>query len=407
MSYSLLVLTTVYDGYLRARLDGLGIGSAQSYEEARDRFVADRITPVDAYRRYLSAEGVRVEEHYANVAPLQQLWVAQNRRKPNAPRSLAAIVVEQVRAFEPDVIFIDDLYFFDDALRRAIRAAAPPSLRLIGWRASATRDLSELAGCDVILTATRHFLDELVRAGMRAEYLPLGFDEMLSSEGVPDMQRDLPFTFTGTLDPLRVHTRRYDLVRSLLPITPLEVWSNFQIAARASAAKRLLDASATTVDAALAGMGFGVASRESMPLVRRATGARRDYLPIAPEYASRFHAPVFGRANARVLGRSRTTLNAHSDWAGDSVGNVRLFEATGLGACLITERRPGLAEFFAVDEEIVTYGGPEECAERVLYLLEHDDVRRGIADRGRTRTYQDHTQRKRVAQFDAIVHSVL
>ena len=49
---------------------------------------------------------------------------------------------------------------------------------------------------------------------------------------------------------------------------------------------------------------------------------------------------------------------------------MRLFEATGAGACLITDRKVNLPAMFEPDVEVVTYSSVEECSEKVRYLLE-------------------------------------
>ncbi len=48
----------------------------------------------------------------------------------------------------------------------------------------------------------------------------------------------------------------------------------------------------------------------------------------------------------QVLRRSRITLNSHIDLAGREAGNMRLFEATGVGAFLLTDFKDNLHTLF-------------------------------------------------------------
>lgn len=105
----------------------------------------------------------------------------------------------------------------------------------------------------------------------------------------------------------------------------------------------------------------------------------------------------------RVLQRSRVTFNAHTDEGRGYIGNMRLFEATGVGTCLLTDTGANLSDLFVEDQEVVTYRSLEECIEKQRYLLAHDDIRRQIALAGQKRTLKDHTVMNRCLQIDEII----
>jgi spore maturation protein CgeB len=85
-----------------------------------------------------------------------------------------------------------------------------------------------------------------------------------------------------------------------------------------------------------------------------------------------------------VLFKSRITLNSHVDVAGGYAGNLRLFEATGSGALLITDWKKNLHEMFDARTEVLAYR--TACLEIGKYYLSHDNERQAIrepADAGR------------------------
>ncbi len=47
--------------------------------------------------------------------------------------------------------------------------------------------------------------------------------------------------------------------------------------------------------------------------------------------------PVFGREYFRTLARARVVLNVHAEWSRGAANNMRMFEATGMGAALVTD----------------------------------------------------------------------
>jgi spore maturation protein CgeB len=82
---------------------------------------------------------------------------------------------------------------------------------------------------------------------------------------------------------------------------------------------------------------------------------------------------------------------------------MRLFEATGVGACLLTDWKENLARLFEPDKEVLTYNSAAECVEKVKYILEHEAERRAIAAAGQRRTLREHNFDNRAMQIDEII----
>lgn len=124
-------------------------------------------------------------------------------------------------------------------------------------------------------------------------------------------------------------------------------------------------------------------------------------------YPNRFYKPVFGVENFGILARSKLVFNSHIDAAGEYAGNMRLFEATGMGACLVTDWKANLSDLFEINTEVVIYRSIDECIEKVNYLLDHNDERQAIARTGQQRTLREHTYQQRVQQLDYIIQQYL
>jgi len=107
-----------------------------------------------------------------------------------------------------------------------------------------------------------------------------------------------------------------------------------------------------------------------------------------------------------VLNRSRITLNHHGDVL-PYANNMRLFEATGVGALLLTDWKNNLGEMFVPGKEVLAYRTPEECAELIRYYLTHDEERQAVARAGQARTLRDHTYYQRMQELVGIVGKLL
>ncbi len=82
---------------------------------------------------------------------------------------------------------------------------------------------------------------------------------------------------------------------------------------------------------------------------------------------------------------------------------MRLFEATGVGTCLLTDWKENLNTLFEPDVEVASYRNSRECIEKVKFLLQNEKERLAIAEAGQRRTLQDHTIYKRAEQLDDII----
>ena len=65
--------------------------------------------------------------------------------------------------------------------------------------------------------------------------------------------------------------------------------------------------------------------------------------------------PVYGLDMFKAISRSKIGFNMHGEVAGDYAANVRLFEITGVGSCMVTDWKKNLNEIFEIDKEAVAF----------------------------------------------------
>jgi spore maturation protein CgeB len=117
--------------------------------------------------------------------------------------------------------------------------------------------------------------------------------------------------------------------------------------------------------------------------------------------------PAWGTQMYRVLACSRISVNYHIELSGSYANNMRLYETTGVGTLLVTDWKQNLHEMFEPGAEVVAYRTPQECVEKIRYLLEHEEERAQIARAGQARTLREHTYRSRMAELVALVEKLL
>jgi spore maturation protein CgeB len=101
----------------------------------------------------------------------------------------------------------------------------------------------------------------------------------------------------------------------------------------------------------------------------------------------------------RAIARSHVTFNRHIDVAENNANNMRLYEATGVGTLLITDRKQNLGQIFEPGREVVVYSDAEEAVRLIRYYLAHPHEAAEIARAGQARTLRDHTYRQRMVSL--------
>lgn len=82
---------------------------------------------------------------------------------------------------------------------------------------------------------------------------------------------------------------------------------------------------------------------------------------------------------------------------------MRDFDGPMSGSLYITNDNPDFYDLYEVGKEIIIYRNPEECAEKVVYYLSHQDEAEKIAKAGRERAAREHTWEKRFEKMMQVV----
>jgi spore maturation protein CgeB len=356
------VRVAVVDTYYRAFQDGLYRARPQladlPYAEQLREVLGAFFGTADSFSHHLRALGHEAIDIVADCRPLQRRWAAE-RRHPRIARSARAIARAQLRDFDADVVYCHNLSVFArrdlDALRREGRL-------VVGQIASPLPAMRLVEGFDLITTSFPHFVARLRERGVDAEYFRLAIDarvlgRLRAAEIDPDAgaPRELDVVFVGGVDP-RVHGRGTDLLERICAERRVDVW------------------------------GYGA-----------------DALPRGSPIRRHFHGEAWGLDMYRLLARARIALNRHIDVAEGHANNMRLYEATGMGALLVTDDGANLGELFDPGEEVVTYRDAAELEAVIARYLDDDGARRAVAAAGQRRTLSEHTYERRMAELVEIL----
>lgn len=228
---------------------------------------------------------------------------------------------------KPDVVFYQDLN---------LTRIAPVGPVIAGQLSCSWPGDDIVRRFDILFTSFPHYVDRIEALGVRAVYVPLAFDPVVYERlpligGKPDVKRTIDCVFVGGLGDQWNH-------KSLLDVVQGEI-GHFRICG----------------------------------------------------YGNRNYVPVWGLEMYQLYAGTKIVLNRHHPAAQGYSNNLRMFEATGMGALLLTEDSPNIRDFFIPGEECVTYTSPSDAVDKIRYYLEHNDERELIAERGKLKTLLAHT----------------
>lgn len=399
----LAYLSTAYPPFLAQFAAARPELATLPFEVQRDAFETQAFGWAGAWGPALARLGHEVREVWLNHEPAQHAWAREHGLPADA--ALEDVALAQLREFAPDALWFDH---HDATLLARARAACPSLRATLGWVGSALTDDPIWRAFDVVLSCAPESVETLRARGVRAEHLHHGFQERVLAKLGARAPR-LALSFVGQIaadHPLHGHRQR--VLERLLGEVDLAIFSPSGDAPTSGAATTIAKRAAFAAARALERLGMPRSTLRRVPLVGRAAtwpAPPRAALPAPLRRALR--PGRFGLELYRTLRDSRVTLNVHAGEATRFTSNMRLFEATGVGACLLTDAAGNLAELFEPGREVATFRTADECLEQARWLLAHDAEREAMALAGQRRCLAAHTFAHRAPRLDEVLRSVV
>ena len=155
--------------------------------------------------------------------------------------------------------------------------------------------------------------------------------------------------------------------------------------------------------------------KHSYPLLRAAAEADPGLRIYAPNKSSKlkkwglekhYAGKAFGVEMYKLLGNSKLCLNRHAGFAKGLSANLRMYESTGMGAALLTEKTDNLYSLFA-QGEVLEYENVEDLSNVVRWSLENDEKLHSIGQAGQKRTLRDHLVRSRASEVVSTITNLI
>jgi hypothetical protein len=364
-----LIIDTYYPAFLQsfwARNPGI---KSHSYAEQWRTLMDECFGTADYYSTNLKKLGHEATELVANCPILQLTWAQEHSLRLHHKiryRKMAGlqvpwierdwyypVLLEQVKAHSPDVIHFQDPGSTDPSFLREIR----PFVRLITAQIACPFPAgTDFTQYDLMLSSFPHFVDQFKRQGLQSEYFNLAFEPRILMHVQKTQEHDV--VFVGGVSP--AHADRMQFLEKIASRVKIDWW------------------------------GYGV-----------------EYLAHDSALRRSHREPVWALEMYDKLHNARIALNHHIDVSKNCANNMRLFEATGVATCLVTDHKDNLETLFQPGKEVLAYRSVEECVEMIAHYLAHEEERKAIAEAGQARTLKEHTYFQRMKQFASLAEYYL
>lgn len=387
MISSILLISSLYDGYLKSFYDKFSLDDL-SYSEHLQKLLNDSTDFVSSYTKTFNRIGVITSCIIANDKTLQKKWARENSLKRTSSELL---VFEQVSKYKPEVLLIEDLRFVSIDLLKKIRAEVSEVKLIVAYHCAPFDRLllDKMNFVDLILTCTPGLRDQFRSFNINSYLVYHGFDvDFLNMLGNNSVRKYDRIVFSGSLFQGKgYHNDRLELIEKILENNiNISLYANLESNCKIKAKRGLY-----SVNLLLQSLKVNSLT-SSISFLGKSTERIKGYSKLL---RSSVNNPVFGFDMYQIINKYGIVLNNHGQVAGNYAGNMRMFEATGVGACLITDKKQNMTDLFDIDKEVVVYNGHEDCLEKIKWLLNNDSIVQQIAESGQKKTLLSHTVENR------------
>jgi len=375
MNKKILFLQTNYPTFLNSFYKNNPNWKNLNYKQLMKLWAEEYFGSSNFYSKNLSFYKWRGKEIIANDKNSQFKWAKENKINTNRfidnflkfvpgyikntintpDRGIFNIFLKQVKKFKPDVIYSHHLGLFSPYQLSKIKENTK---LLVGQIASPIpKNTNILKRYDLLISSFPHFVKKFKKMGIKSEYLPWCAEENILKK-VGEKKRKYNVSYVGGFTPH--HSKGNKIFNQVSKNVKIDFW------------------------------GYG-----------------ENFLLPTSKIRKNFHGQAWGKKMYTIYASSKIVINRHINISNNYANNMRMYEATLMGALLITDEKQNMNEFFKAGKEVITYKNAKDLLYKIRYYLKHNKKRIIIARAGQRRTLKNHTYTIRMKQLDKILRKYL
>lgn len=350
-----------------------------SYDKLHQAIMDDCYCEADFIHKVLQDEyGLETKHIFFNFEFLQKKWDKEKNQ------DLSSILLRQIKAFDPNVILVMNPTLLSIEMMQTIRKILAHEVHFISYYFSiVTEEIKQrLSQYELVLTGSNYYAKMIEPYSKNVKVVRHAFAPEIIKR-VKKQQKVNKVGFTGSIFIGRnVHTNRVDLL-SALKKSGIEFDYYGKVYGSFLNIKSFI--------------GHFIQNPFLLP----------ERIQMEKYLKSICKPSQFGLAYYETLAKYSINVNIHAGIEGTAAGNMRMFEVTGMGSCLVTDYRDENELLFDENKEIVVYRDYEELVDKVRYLLNHPEEAKRIALNGQKRTITDYNYRNKAISINRYIQDLI
>ncbi len=396
----IMLLVTPYDKYIRSIYQAhpslLKLDSQKQTEFINHDGFAWCGVWVEPFKR----ENFVVETVYFNAIPLQETWAKENGVYEICQNDPHKILKERIYSFKPDIIFNDNVFEFNDTWIEGVKNEFPFLKYILGYICSPSYDPNSIRKYDVIFTCLRVIEKEMIALNLNVKFLPLAFDSGIINRIDTSKRPKKSICFYGGV----IRKEKYHGIREQILTTlvnkdiPIDIYSEaYKLNIYIDLILMSLKKSVFLI------VNFFQKIQPISKVLQKISFLNKimqwgdvSVSLFDRRLQSKMKGPHYGIDLFMTILNYNSVFNVHGNIANEEAANMRMYEVTGMGRCLLTDWKPNMEFFFKDGEEVLTYKTVEECIEKIQWIIANPEKALEIGKAGQERTLRDHTYYNRV-----------
>jgi len=373
MKYRFMEVTSLYSEYVN-RVENEVSGT---YKELCDAIINDRYCESRPLHKELNLMGVESCIVFYNYDKAQKVW------DDDPIKDRLSIFIRQLKEFQPDVLMVSDVSMFSKDNINTFREVLGRTAKIICFHFSTfTKDIIEALGAyDLCLTGSEKYVNDLIEYNANTKLLRHAFDTSVLANCSKEKINKVAFVGSVYLGK-DMHSNRVEMLKALLKAgIPFDFYGKILVRS----------------------MGWRGLLEWFMEGPKKFVGDIITLLKIK----NKSKKSTYGIDYYKTISRYMINLNCHAPINGAGAGNMRMYEVTGVGSCLVTDSRKENTDIFKPDEEIVVYEDICDLVNKVKYLMDNPEVCKKISENGQKRTLNEYSYARKAEILDGYIEKLL
>ena len=375
-----LRISSIYPGFHKKIISN--INQKDSYEKTLNIVFDQKYSVSNYLSKELSKKNYKCNEIIHNFQILQKKWFNEYGKNYSNEK----IIFQQIRFYNPEVLFIGDLNLLDKFFFEKLKSFTNIKLIMCYHCAPLSKkNLINLKYADTIVTCTEGYSKRIKSITKKDTFLLQHAHQKTQENKKKTLNRNIDIGFIGSIFlSNKLHLGRVEIIYKLIK----DYKNNFFS----------INFSKFFIIDYLLLIIYSVFNFKFFKKIKIFYQILYIYL-----FSKK---PIFGKDMLRTLRKTKILINKHIEDT-EFAGNMRLFEGTGSGCLLVTDYKSGLEKLFEIDNEIVVYSNQKQLFEKVDYYLKNQKKLSQIAKKGYSKSISAHNYEIRVNHLDKYIKDKL